>query len=200
MLIQWCLKGVPFDQNTLNANWVKSVLSGDAITSAWLRGAASVSAPNFPSNAETQLSANALDDHVHAYATVANSTPYISLSAGCVERVARGIAVRHSALRTALSFATGDGRHDGWVFLCWVHVAPKPAPELPSMAEEIRDLNLFGTYSIFHEEGEIAAKFFVPSRQIHSATQFRRDLSRVMRVSNPNFVAPERVSNIIGLL
>lgn len=200
MLIQWCLKGVSYDAKVRNSNWAKAVLGGDAITSAWLRHAVNDGIPSFPSAAESRLSSAALDDHVHAYDQVETSTPYISLSAGCVERVAQGVTVHHSALRTALAFATGDGTTYGWVFLCWVHVAPKPAAELPGMAEEIRDLNLFSAYSVFHEEGEVAAKLFVPSRQIRSATLYRNDLTFSRRFANPEFVPPDRVSNIIGLV
>jgi len=39
-------------------------------------------------------------------------------------------------------------------------------PELPGLGEEIPELNLFSQYAVYHDEGEIAAKLFVPARQI----------------------------------
>jgi hypothetical protein len=201
MNIQWCLKGVPYDAAAFNDATVQAVLGGEAITSAWLRNYSGfISLDTFPDLSQPVLSAQALDNHVHAYPATSRRTPYISLTAGVVERVARGVTVRHSAMRTALAFATGNATHDGYIFLCWVQVSPKPAPELPGFAEEVRDLNIYAPYSIFHEEGEIAAKLFVPARQICSATRFDADLVFAQRFDNPDFVPPDRISNILGLV
>lgn len=199
MLIQWCLKGIPRVPGTFDDAQVQAILGGDAITSAWLRGS-SQHLPDLPAAQQSALSDTALDQHVHAHHLVWNQTPYVSLSAGCVERIARGVTIRHSALRTALAFATQDATCEGYVFLCWVHVTPKPAPGLPGLAEEIRDLNLYSPYSVFHEEGEVVAKLFVPARQIRSATRFSQDLVRGQRFDNYDYVPPERVSNILGLV
>lgn len=199
MIIQWCLKGIPHQLGKFEDTHAQGILDGDAITSAWLRNV-STSASQLPWGSQQVLSEMALDQHVHDHVTFGATTPYVSLSAGCVERVATGVVVRHSALQTALAFATGGGMHPGYVFLCWVQVSPKPAPELPGFAEEIRDLNIYSPYSIFHDEGEIAAKLFVPALQIRSATYFDQNLVRGRRLDNPAFVPPERISNIMGLI
>ncbi len=146
MIIQWCLKGVPFDQSHFNDGVVQAILGGEGITSAWLRNATSP-LTNLPAGSQGVLSDTALDDHVHNWGAVWHSTPYISLSAGCVERVARGVTVRHSAMRTALTFATNNATHAGYVFLCWVQVSPKPAAELPGFGEEVRNLNIYRVVS-----------------------------------------------------
>jgi hypothetical protein len=37
-------------------------------------------------------------------------------------------------------------------------VTPKPAPELPGFGEEVRDINFFVQFGLYHSEGEVAAK------------------------------------------
>lgn len=49
-------------------------------------------------------------------------------------------------------------------------VTPKPAPELPGFAEEVRELNLFRQFCVYHHEGEIAAKLFVPGSTLIGET------------------------------
>jgi hypothetical protein len=83
----------------------------------------------------------------------------------------------------------------------WVLVSPKPAPELPGFAEEVRELNLFQQFCVFHNEGEVAAKLYVPARQIHSFEKFDHQLNRIGAPQlNPDFVKPERVSNVLDLI
>ena len=77
MLIQWCLKGVPFVAGHFDDAQVASILSGDGITSAWLRNAGAAPIPDIPRLSQDELSAVALNDHVHAYGSVSASTPYI---------------------------------------------------------------------------------------------------------------------------
>ncbi len=197
MVIQWCLKGVPFHPSDFNDHTVQTILSGEGIRSAWLRNV-NQAITDLPVLSHANLSAQALDDHVHDYWRVSAVTPYISLTAGCTERVSAGGSVRHSALTTALEFATGCATHEGYIFLCWVLVTPKPAAELPGFAEEIRDLNTYRPYSVFHDEGEIAAKLYVPARQIRSVTRYNARLMPIRWVSNRDFAPPDRVSNVVG--
>jgi len=156
---------------------------------------------------QSRLSESALDDHVNDYDSVRSATPYISLSAGCVEYI--GYTSRplvHPAFKTALDFATDGGNSEGYVFRCWVITGLKPAPELPGVAEEIRDLNIFSGCYPFHTEGEIAAKLLVPRKQIHWVKKFGPDL-RPMAMSgashsgstiyNSEFVVPSRLSNVL---
>ena len=108
--------------------------------------------------------------------------------------------VIYTALDTALSFATDDGQCNGYVFDLWVLVSPKAAAELPGFAEEIRELNLFSQYAVFHDEGEIAAKLFVPARQIQSVEKFDKNLNSLGKDTNSSFVSPERISNVLEFL
>jgi hypothetical protein len=71
--------------------------------------------------------------------------------------------------------------HKTSVFNLWVLVSPKAAAELPGFAEEVRELNLFTQYAVFHDEGEVAAKIFVPSRQIQSVEKYDRTLKSLRK-------------------
>ncbi len=199
MLIQWCLKGIP-ERGGFNDAKVKNVLAAEGLTSSWLR-ATTRTIGGFVSDAHSALSQTALNSHVNSFATVAGSTPYISLSAGCRELDPSATStVTYTALDTALSFATDDGQCNGYVFDLWVLVSPKAAAELPGFAEEIRELNLFSQYAVFHDEGEIAAKLFVPARQIKSVEKFDGNLNSLRKDANSNFVSPERISNVLEFL
>jgi hypothetical protein len=141
---------------------------------------------------------------VNAYATVAAKTPYLSLSAGVVERnPATRTPIRLRAWPTALDFATQGGTADGYVFECWVQLPGNPAPELPGFGEEVRNLNLHGRFARWHHQGEITAKLVVPPRQIRRVLKFTLSLKHLSfggGTLNPQFVPPERISNIRGLV
>lgn len=163
MLIQWCLKGIPFCPG-FGDKEAQAVLAGEGLRARWLH-----TNPDpireLPLRSGSELSQAALDAHVNAYATVPN-TPYLSLTAGCRERdTTRRGTLTYPALKTALSFATNRGTTVGYVFRLWVLVAPKPAPELPGFGEEVRSLLTSPQFATFHHEGEVAAKLYVPSRQ-----------------------------------
>ena len=180
MLIQWCLKGIR-QTKTFSDSQAADVLRSKGLASAhiftdpnsYTRSAAFA-------DAHAALSTTALDDHVNNFSLVAAQTPYISLGAGCrtIDPVT-GAARTHSALDTAIDFATGAvwgaETTPGYVFKMWLIVTPKPAPALPGYGEEVRDLNIFEKYTIFHTEGEIAGKLVVPHRQIASVTKYDRD-------------------------
>jgi hypothetical protein len=85
----------------------------------------------------------------------------------------------------------------------------KPAAELPGLAEEIRDLNLFADFYAYHRQGEVTAKLVVPRRQIEWVVKFGPDLqparaswtaSGKNHLNNGDFVGPERVSNVIEVI
>jgi hypothetical protein len=197
MLIQWCLKGIP-ESKSFGDPDVAAILNDRGLSSTWLRGAGGTPS-DLPAHSQAKLSQHDLDLHVNGFSTAHASTAYLSLSAGCVELISPGNTVTHSALKTALDFATAGATCKGYVFLCWVLVSPKPAPELPGFAEEVRNLNLFQQFSIFHHEGEIAAKLYVPARQIHSAHKFDQGLAHLQQFPNTGFVPPERVSNVLEM-
>jgi hypothetical protein len=199
MLIQWCLKGIPESKSFTDAA-AKTVVDYTGISSSWLRHPVPAIA-SFVSDAHLALSQTALDAHVNGFASVAAKTPYISLSAGCRELDPTNTStISYTALETALSFATNSGTCAGYVFLLWVIVSPKAAPELPGFAEEIRELNIFDQYAVFHDEGEIAAKLFIPARQIQSVEKYGADLVVKWTEVNNKFVPPERISNVLELI
>ena len=199
MLIQWCLKGISEQPGGFGDPEARRVLAGHGLGAAWQRGAGTRG--DLPGDAHGALSDQALSDHVNNYAAVQGNTPYLSLTAGCIERDPHTLsAVTHSAMNTALSFATRNGTVAGYVFRLWVLVAPKPAPELPGFAEEVRSLLLFDHLTLFHDEGEIAAKLFVPARQIESFTKYDANLNPIgAAVLNGDFVPPERINNVRDL-
>lgn len=198
MLIQWCLKGMAQQVPQFGDAEALAVLTGEGLTSAWLR---QLPAPPLASGSHAALSKAALDAHVNGFSSVMASTPYISLSAGCVE-LDPGMATTtvHSALVTALDFATDAGTRSGYVFRLWVLVSPQPGPELPGFGEEVRELNLYRQFAIFHDEGEIAGKLMVPARQIEWVEKYDSALTVLWRRTNPDFVPPERISNVLDVL
>jgi hypothetical protein len=154
-----------------------------------------------PPGSHGALSQAALDAHVNGFGGVAANTPYLSLSAGCVELdPATRTTTTYQALLTALDFATNGGTTEGYVFNLWVLVCPKPAPELPGFGEEVRELNIYSQCTTFHHEGEIAAKLFVPARQIERWDKYSSALKWLKDGTNSDFVSPERVSNVLELI
>jgi hypothetical protein len=211
MLIQWCLKGIPEIAATSKVDGFGDIEALNVLTSGlqsqWLRStSASSLLPGLP-NAVRQLSNAALDNHVNNYAAVKHNTPYVSLSAGVILPAPHfgGVSVR-PAWQTALDFATSGGKTSGYIFRCWCIVAPKAIASLPAVADEVRDLNIFRRFWIFHDEGEIAAKLFVPSRQIECVQKVNSDLTpcnfklpgrRGPRIDNGTFVDPHDISNLL---
>jgi hypothetical protein len=211
MQINWCLKGIA-EGRSFGDNEAQGVLAETGILSSWLISNSRSTLANTNIASQNILSELALDDHVNWYGYVAHDTPYISLSAGCYEyRGRRHSPMRYPAFRTALDFATDGGRISGYIFRCWVITTLKPAPELPGVAEETRDLNLFSNMYRFHKEGEITAKLFVPRRQVQWVLKVGQDLRPIAAswtpagvspraFRNSEFLWPDRVSNVVGAL
>lgn len=168
MIVQWCCKGV----GGIEHQEVRDILSSGTGLACRLW---QLNDPLPYNRAVSRLSERHLDLHVNHYdevdpdegKRVRNLTAFISLSAGCIDRdVFLKTNVLHRARRTALEFATDQGRRDGWVFTCYILVAVNRAAEIPGVAEEVRELKHGRRYSEFWTEGELAAKINVPSRQI----------------------------------
>jgi hypothetical protein len=206
MQINWCLKGIA-ESASFNDAEASAVLSSTGILSKWMLANAAQTSQQANIDSQKALNASALDDHVNNYAKVVKDTPYISLSSGCIEYAGATLPpIRHPALRTALKFATNSGRQFGYVFRCWVKTGVKPAAELPGLAEEIRDLNLFADFYAYHRQGEVTAKLIVPRRQVEWVIKFGPDLKPARapwtrpgrhHLKNSDFVGPDRVSNVI---
>jgi hypothetical protein len=188
MIVQWCCKGlakVPDEE-------INAIVYGHVglRCRAW-----TTLAPKTPyrlANGLRQLTEYHLDLHVNNYSypdprtsvPFYKTTPFISLSAGCVDRdITIEENITHRAWRTAVHFATTDfadpdfdpddpRRCAGWVLVCYVLVSANRAVAIPSVAEEIRELNQARAYSNWHTQGEITAKINVPSTQILGALYY----------------------------
>jgi hypothetical protein len=77
-------------------------------------------------------------------------------------------------------------------------VAPKPSAELINLSDEIRNLNLFRTAFKYQDQGEITAKFVVPSAQIESVVKVDKDGKLTgFRRDNKRLVDPKSVCNLL---
>ena len=195
MFVQWCLKGIP--GGTFNDATALDALTKAGLSSNWFRNNPRLTQDDAARERRLILTEQAIYDHLNNYNSVGASTPYISLTAGCVERnkyLATNIA--HSALQTALDFATDSGRNEGYIFKCWVTLSLNPSPEIESVAEEVRELNTYTRYSCYQLEGEVAAKIHVPANQIKECLKVDAAQNLMARWPNPQFAAPNRLGNI----
>ncbi|MGC1470619.1 MAG: hypothetical protein WA793_14690 [Sphingorhabdus sp.] len=185
------------------------IITDTGLLSNWAIANGRIALASAQGASQNALSAAALDDHVNDYKKVAATTPYISLGAGCVEYQGRNLpAAVVPALATALNFATRGGKTSGYIFRLWVVTTPKPAAEIPGLAEDVRDLKLFSGFHKYHHQGEVTAKLYVPRRQIAwvmkvDAQGDPKDASWTggdSVIPNTDFVGPHAVSNVIGSL
>lgn len=173
--------------------------SNAGIRSNWWRTVNSIS----PSDVADVLNETNLNMHLHDYDTFRNDTPFISLASGAVERdrIARTNFV-YSAIDTALLFATEGWARPGALFYCWVPTALNKAVELRAIAEPVRDLLTYRTWSPYQLEGELAAKVHIPSNQIERVEWWDGTIERTKAVrefKNPNYVEPSAVTNFRDL-
>jgi hypothetical protein len=183
MIVQWCCKGI----QDLPVGAVRDILSEPEglLCRSWFR----LNSKAFPiSDALRRLTEYDLDLHVNHYnyqdpvtkQRYYEITPFISLSAGCVDRDTTVHTNKtYRAFQTALDFATiadhnqpNAARRPGWVLVCYVLVSANRAVSIPSVAEEIRELNHNRAYSHWYTQGEITAKINVPAVQILCAVRW----------------------------
>lgn len=212
MFVQWCIKGVrgrdvtSGESSGIVDSEAHDMLDlGQGILCNWWRNAGTIT----PAGVRDKLTSANLDRHIHDYDNFCDETPFISLTAGSVERVT---ALRLNRIReaqdVALRFATDWGRHVGYLFYCWVVVGLKPAAEVQGVAEEVRELHTYTSYSDFQLEGEITAKINIPSNQIQRCERWEPHprlsghlvLSAGWPYDNPSFSPPDSVSNVRTLL
>lgn len=195
MIVQNCVKGIAGGSSGITKNQAFDlVANGTGIISNWWRNKGSILA----NEAASLLTSTNLDRHLHDYQNFGAHTPFISLSAGSVRRLATHNEV-YSAIDTALEFATNWWRHSGALFYCWVPVNLNPAPEIQAFAEEVRALHTYKRWSPYQLEGEITAKIQVHANQIEKVEWWEKygDEFRVTSTFwNKNFVTPISVSNL----
>jgi len=154
-----------------------------------------------------------LDRHVNHFSDIdpssgrpfSEQTPFISLSAGVVERdAAAKTNYVHRARKVGFWFGSNFGASPtAYIYVCWVVLAPRSAVEVEAIAEEVRDLNTYRRYSDFQTEGEIAVKIIVPDNQIQQCERWDLNadtLSQTWVYKNPRFTLPELLTNIRELL
>jgi len=208
VIIQWCIKGLNLDDDAAARDIVDC---RGGILCNWWR---TVGRIDTALRRERLTSAN-LNVHVNHFTVIDPScgkpfstmTPFISLSAGTVERdAAARTNLVHRARRTALWFGTEFGRRSiAFLYLCWVVLAPRQAVEIEGVGEEVRDLNTYRRYSAFQTEGEVVAKIWIPDNQIRACEKWTWDRSAhrlALDWCHPNqrFTPPERLSNVRELL
>ena len=204
MLVQWCIKGIAGGIDGINDTEADAMTTGgEGIRCNWLRAVGHAPAQDV----RNKLTPAALDRHLHDYDNFKGETPFISLTAGCVERdVVQRLNRLHEAQDVALRFATDWGARTGYLFHCWVVVGLNPAVEIESVAEEVRSLNTYTRWSDYQLEGEITAKLQVPSNQIERWERWEpspHPPSHPQRVHvqiNPDFDPPHRLANLRGRL
>jgi hypothetical protein len=206
MIVQWAIKGISGGPNGINDNEARSIINdGQGIICNWWRNQHQISPPEV----RMKLNYQNLLRHVNQYDTIDPQTgkpfymgtPFISLASGCVERTN---ALRTNrvipAKRTALEFATEWGTVPGYLFYCWVILGLNQAVEIESVAEEVRNLNTYRSYSPYQTEGEITAKIQICSNQILKCEKYEhqagRALTKVWTHDNAKFENPSKVSNI----
>lgn len=203
MYVQWFVKGIGSQDAAGNPalSWDAAqalLLQGVGILSNWWRN--KPGSVISPAEVESVLTEHNLDRHVHDYDNYGSDTPFISVASGCVERDAllRRNSV-HSAVDTALDFATDAGDYPGCLFYGWVIAGLSPAVPLSGVAEPVRDLNVYHRWSPFQLEGEVTAKIHIPSNQIERVEwwDLSSDATAPLRTCvNPNFVPPTAVLNM----
>jgi hypothetical protein len=123
-----------------------------------------------------KLTEAALIDHLVRYERVRDETPFISTTAGTVERdAAMSQNVYFPPMYTALRFATRNFSVDGYVIHAYVFTLGRKSIDLEEFAEEVRDVNTYTAYYTWHPEGEIVAKVNIPSRRIEKVERYGHD-------------------------
>ena len=196
MYLQHCVKGIG---GISEADASDVIDSQSGIPSNWWRKKGTIT----PEMAAAVLTDHNLHRHLHDYATFGPETPFISLACGSVER---DTAVQnnfiYAAIDTALLFATEDWGRPGALFYCWVPAAFERVVEVRTVAESVRDLNIYRRWSPYQLEGEITAKVHIPSNQIERVEWWngsRDKMAPIWTARNPDFVDPSRLSNIRNL-
>ncbi len=209
MIVQWCIKGMAFNSGDQEARSL--IDSRQGIQCNWWRDVRTITAPGV----RDKLTDANLNLHVNHFTAIDPATkrqfreltPFISLTAGTVERdAAAKTNIIHRARATALWFGTNFGASDhAYLYTCWVVVAPRSAVVIEGVAEEVRDLNTYRRYSQFQTEGEMIAKVSVPDNQIRDCEKWSWDrtgmvFQKAWTYPNTRFTLPEQLSNIRELI
>ena len=209
MFFQKVLKGIP-DMKNPDGVFTEGIICN------WWHKVGRIS----PGEIVTKLTERNLDWHLNHYdqddpltqEAFSRNTPYISVTAGVVERDAFARRnVVFDPLLMALRFATRDFTTRGHVFYAHVFTLGRQSIELEGFSEEVRELNIYQNYMPFHPEGEITAKIIIPAPQIEKWEEYDGPQARAALIAgavpqpigmntNHSYAAPERYCNIRGLV
>ena len=203
MYIQRCVKGIAGElrgEDGITEKDAREIVTrARGIFSNWWRKAGKIT----PEEVESILTDHNLDRHLHDYANFKDDTPFISLACGSVERdVLIKSSFVYSAIDTALMFATEDWNRPGALFFLWTPTSHSRATNLSSVAEPVRDLNIYQRWSPYQLEGEITAKVHIPANQIEKVEWWdpTHSITSPKHVwPNPDFIDPTPLSNIRDL-
>jgi hypothetical protein len=212
MFFQKVLKGIPgMSRQEANAAFIVGIHCN------WWRRVHTIR----PDQIVEKLTERNLDWHLNHYgdpdplmnnAPFYENTPYISATAGTVERDAflqRNFVF--DPFITALRFATQDFTTTGHVFYAYVFTLGRQSVELCEFAEEVRELNIYKNFLPYHTEGEIAAKIEIRGPRIEKWKEYDGPAALaafqavnlpqpVFEQLNPVYAPPERYCNIRGLV
>ncbi|MFC5063532.1 hypothetical protein ACFPBZ_15025 [Actinomycetospora atypica] len=207
-MVQWAMKGM----SLRDEDQAREILWPRGLVCNWGRAARGIPVDKI----SERLTPESIRTHVDGFSTIDPLTkkkffeesPYISLSSGTVERDSVNRANHiYTARRTAMQFGSRFGESDtAYIFTCWVLVAPRMAAEIYGVAEEVRNLTVYPSYSDFADQGEIAAKLHIPANQIERCEKWVRKAPReayepAWVVKNEGrFIPPERLSSVRDLL
>jgi hypothetical protein len=212
MIIQRVLKGL---SNLTDAE-VQDIFTG-GLTCNWWRTQGRLIQPLVPDrltdrNLEWHRHSFTTPDPLQNYAPFCDNTPFISTTAGTVDRdTANQTNTLVPAWRPALYFATNRWTTDGWLFYCHLFLIGRRAVAMEAFSEELRDVNLYTGFSPVHLEGEITAKLVIPAAQIERADFYSLTDARAAAAHgalptaqrsliNTDFVNPLDYSNLRELL
>lgn len=179
MFFQKVLKGIP----ALDKPHVEEIVGQYGIICNWWRHKDTINEPEVKSQLTEANLLHHLNDYDkplpagHAWAgygsTYGDVTPFISTTAGAVERDdLKRTNILYVPFMTALRFATSGFQGNGWIFYAYVMTLGKQSVELRGFSEEVRELHIYTKYLPYHHEGEITAKISIPSVNIEKAEYY----------------------------
>lgn len=213
MIIQHVIKGL----GGISRDDARRILAGGIICN-WWRKVDPLPNPEIPArlnerNLEWHQNRYDEPDPLEANEPFGRHTPFISVTAGTVERDAMAYRnIIHPAWQVALEFATDGWRRDGYLFYCYVFVLGRPSIPHRGFSEEKRELNIYTGFSPFQPEGEITAKIIIPPTQIerfdfYDLAQVQQDLAAgrlpMPAATEPSpglYRPPEDIANIRSYL
>jgi hypothetical protein len=174
MIFQRVLKGLPAAAPPLRGltdDRARVMVDGLGLLSSWWMNAPDGNVS--PLDVGAKLTEQALDDHLSDYDAVADTTAFISTTAGTVEvNAARKSYDQFLPEHTALRFATRNFSQTGYLLHAYVFVLGRKSVALQEFAEELRDVNLYSSRYEWHHEGEVVAKVHLPAQRIEKIERY----------------------------